>query len=67
MMFDEEMEEESEDGDGLVEYIEDFNDKEKLEEDMQETGYSNVGSSEKESVADEDDKDDDDDDESIDD
>ena len=34
MMFEEEMEEESEDGDGLVEYIEDFNNEEKLEEDM---------------------------------
>ena len=34
MMFEEEMEEESEDGDGLVEYIKDFNDEESLEEDM---------------------------------
>ena len=34
MMFEEEMEEESGDGDGLVEYIEDFNDEESLEEDM---------------------------------
>ena len=46
MMFEEEMEEESEDGDGLVEYIKDFNDEESLEEDMQEMGYSNGGSSE---------------------
>ena len=34
MMFEEEMEEESEGGYGLVEYIEDFNDKESFEEDM---------------------------------
>ena len=58
-MFEEEMEEESEDGDGLVEYIEDFNDEESLEEDMQEMGYSNGGSSEEESAADEDDEDED--------
>ena len=55
-MFEEEMEEESEDGDGLVEYIKDFNDEESLEEDMQEMGYSNGGSSEEESAADEDDE-----------
>ena len=53
------MEEESGDGDGLVEYIGDFNDKERLEEDMQEMGYSNGGSSEEESAADEDDEDED--------
>jgi len=32
------MEEESEDGDVLVEYIEDFDDEESLEEDMEEMG-----------------------------
>ena len=50
------MEEESGDGDGLVEYIGDFNDKERLEEVIMEAmGYSNGGSSEEES-ADEDDE-----------
>ena len=50
-----EMEEESEDRDGLVEYIKDFNDKDRLEEDIMEAmGYSNGGSSEEESTEEDD-------------
>jgi hypothetical protein len=51
------MEEESRDGDGLVEYIEDVDDKERLEEVIMEAmGYSNGAGSSEEESADEDDE-----------